>query len=171
MDFMITRLKPWPDQLHVQPVTAPRDVIMGRLDVEADEMWSCVKQKPNKPWVWLAMDQQTRQSIAVHIGDRSHDSAKQLWGTLPAVYRAQATFSTDQYEVYTGVIPTAQHKVITKKARRTHPSERFNNTLRQRVSRLVRDTLAFSKKLANHLGAIKYFICHYNLTRAAALPV
>jgi dihydroflavonol-4-reductase len=48
-------------------------------------------------------------------------------------------------------------------------STRPNNTLRQRVSRLVRDTLAFSKKLANHIGAIKYFICHYNLTRAAAL--
>jgi hypothetical protein len=39
---------------------------------------------------------------------------------------------------------------------------------RQRVSRLVRDALSFSKKLANHIGAIKLFICHYNLTRAAA---
>jgi IS1 family transposase len=48
--------------------------------------------------------------------------------------------------------------------------ERFNNTLRQRVSRLVRSTLAFSKKVENHIGAIRYFICHYNLTRAA-LPV
>jgi IS1 transposase len=47
--------------------------------------------------------------------------------------------------------------------------KRFNNTLRQRVSRLVRETVSFSKKLANHIGAIKYFICHYNLTRAAAL--
>jgi len=27
--------------------------------------------------------------------------------------------------------------------------------MRQRVSRLVRDALSFSKKLANHLGAIK----------------
>jgi hypothetical protein len=44
--------------------------------------------------------------------------------------------------------------------------------LRQRVARLVRETLSFSKKLAHHIGAIKYFICHYNLTRttAAALP-
>lgn len=32
-------------------------------------------------------------------------------------------------------------------------------------------TLAFSKNLANDIGAIKYFICHYNLTKAAALPV
>jgi hypothetical protein len=31
--------------------------------------------------------------------------------------------------------------------------------------------LGFSKKLANHIWAIKYFICHYNLTRAVALPV
>jgi hypothetical protein len=28
--------------------------------------------------------------------------------------------------------------------------------------------LSFSKKLANHIGAIKLFICHYNLTRVAA---
>jgi insertion element IS1 protein InsB len=53
-------------------------------------------------------------------------------------------------------------------ARKTNHFERFNNTLRQRVSRLVREALSFSKKLAHHMGAIKLFICHYNLTRAAA---
>ena len=52
-----------------------------------------------------------------------------------------------------------------------HFIERFNNTLRQRLSRLVRELLSFSKILANHIGALRYFICHYNLTRAAALPV
>jgi hypothetical protein len=35
----------------------------------------------------------------------------------------------------------------------------------------VRDALSFSKKLAYHIGAIKIFICHYNLAHAAALPV
>jgi len=40
--------------------------------------------------------------------------------------------------------------------------ERFNCTLRQRASRLVRKALSFSKSLANHIGAIKYFICDYN---------
>ncbi len=74
---------------------------------------------------------------------------------------------------YTGVIPAERHKAITKKARKTNHIERFNNTLRQRVSRLVRETLASSQKLVNHIGAVKYFICHDNLTRAtaAALPV
>ena len=40
--------------------------------------------------------------------------------------------------------------------------ERFNNTLRQRVGRLVRRSLSFSKKLSNHLGAIWDFIHYYN---------
>jgi IS1 transposase len=62
------------------------------------------------------------------------------------------------------VIPAAQHRAISKLARKTNHLERFNNTLRQRVSRLVREALSFSKKLANHIGAIKLFICHYNPT-------
>ena len=41
----------------------------------------------------------------------------------------------------------------------------YGNALRQRVFRLVRDSLAFSKKLDNHIGAIAYFICHYNLAK------
>ncbi len=34
--------------------------------------------------------------------------------------------------------------------------------LRQRISRLVRKTLSFSKKLENHIGAIWMFIHDYN---------
>ena len=115
------------------------------------------------------MDRATRQIIAFHVGDRSRQSAEQLWANLPAVYREQATFYTDQYVAYEGEIPAERHKAITKKARLTNHIERFNNTLRQRVSRLVRATLSFSKKVQNHVGAIRHFICHYNLIRAAAL--
>jgi IS1 transposase len=86
------------------------------------------------------------------------------------VYQEQATFYTDQYAVYTGVIPSAQHRPLSKLARKTNHVERFNCALRQRVSRLVRATLSFSKNLSNHIGAIKYFICAYNLTKCAALP-
>ena len=91
-------------------------------------------------------------------------------GRTGAAQKAQALFSTDGYEVYKGVIPPAQHRAITKLVRKTNHVARFNCTLRQRVSRLVRATLSFSKKLANHIGAIKYFICDYSLTRGAALP-
>ena len=134
-------------------------------------MWSFVGKRANKQWIWIAMDANTRQVIAFHVGDRSRESAKELWANIPVAYREQARFHTDQYEAYKGVIPPERHHAITKQARKTNHIERFNNTLRQRLSRLVRETLSFSKKLANHIGAIRYFICHYNLTRAAALPV
>ena len=70
------------------------------------------------------------------------------------------------WQAYEGVILENQHQVIKKQKRITNHIERFNCTLRQRVSRLVRKSLSFSKKLANHIGAVKYFICHYNLEKA-----
>jgi insertion element IS1 protein InsB len=60
---------------------------------------------------------------------------------------------------------------VTKKARKTNHGEGFNNTLRPRASPLVRETLSFSKQLANHTGAIKSFICRNHLAKVAALPV
>lgn len=167
LGFLVTCFEALPDHLNVRPVSCNQDIVIQRLEVEADEMASFVQKKENKQWIWLAMDAKTRQIIAFHVGDRSRKSFKTLWAMIPKVYRQHATFYTDQYVVYKGVIPAAQHYPIGKLARKTNHIERFNNTLRQRVSRLVRSTLSFSKKLDNHIGAIKYFICHYNLTKAA----
>jgi insertion element IS1 protein InsB len=130
-----------------------------------------LKGLANTPWGWLAMATQPRPSMAVHGGDRRHESAQQLWAHLPAVSRAQATVSTDPETVSSGIMPVAQHQAITQHARHTNSMERCNNTLRQRVCRLVRAPLACSNKLGNHLGAIQYFICHYTLPRAVALLV
>ncbi len=171
LHFMVERFAFCPDHLHVQLPFNPTGVLIQRLEAEADEMWSFVGKKANKQWLWMALDAKTRQIIAFHIGDRSRASGAQLWAKIPEVYQQRATFYTDLYEVYKGVIPPTQHKAITKLARKTNHVERFNNTLRQRMSRLGRDTLSFSKKLANHVGAIKFFICHYNLAKAAALPM
>jgi insertion element IS1 protein InsB len=168
---MVECLTACPDDLHAQLPAHPTAVVLSRLEAAADEMWSVVQKKANKQWMWIAMDATTRQIIAFHVGDRIRESGKELWANIPTVYREQATFHTDQYAVYKGLIPAEQHTAITKHTRKTHHIERFKNTLRQRVSRLVRETLSFSKTLANHIGAIKYFICHYNLTRRGALPV
>ena len=70
--------------------------------------------------------------------------------------------------VYEGVIPAAQPRTSNELARQSNHLERFNNTLRQRVSRVVREALSFSKPRANHIGAMKLVICHYHRTRAAA---
>jgi insertion element IS1 protein InsB len=169
LGFLVQCVEALPDHLHIEPVTCHGNVMIRRLEGEADEMSSFVQKKANKQWIWLAMDAKNRQVIAFHVGDRSRRSAKRLWAKIPEAYRQHATFYTDRYAVYEGVIPAAQHRAISKLARQTNHIERFNNTLRQRVSRLVREALSFSKKLANHIGAIKLFICHYNLAKAPAL--
>jgi insertion element IS1 protein InsB len=168
LGFLVQCFEALPDHLHVEPLTCHQNVMIQRLAVEADEMSSLVQKKANKLWIWLATDAKTRQVMAFHVGDRSRESAKHLWAKIPRACRRHATFYTDQYVVYEGVIPAAQHRAISQLARTTNHIERFNNTLRQRVSRLACDALSFSKKLAHHIGAIKLFICHYNLTRAAA---
>jgi IS1 family transposase len=78
--------------------------MIQRLEVEADEMASFIQKKANKQWIWIAMDATSRQVIAFHVGDRSRKSAQQLWSKIPLAYRQHATFYTDQYVVYEGVI-------------------------------------------------------------------
>jgi IS1 family transposase len=155
-----------PTDLNFQAITNNNTTVAHcSFDVEADEMWSFVNNKENKQWIWIALDVNTRQVIAFHVGSRDRDAARALWNKIPERYRQQADFYTDLYEPYVGVIPDKQHHRVIKQSGLTNHIERFNCTLRQRVSRLVRKSLAFSKKLANHIGAIAYFICHYNLTK------
>jgi insertion element IS1 protein InsB len=134
----------------------------GKLRVQMDELWSFVDRKGNKQWVWLAMDADTREIIGCHIGDRSRASALALWQSLPPVYRQCAQVYTDYWEAYETVIPSQRHCAVGKESGLTSYIERLNNTLRQRIARLVRKTLSFSKKLENHIGAIWMFIHAYN---------
>ncbi|HEV8716084.1 MAG TPA: hypothetical protein VGX03_25065 [Candidatus Binatia bacterium] len=79
-------------------------------------------------------------------------------------------FSTDQYETCKGVTPSAQHRAVSKLARKTNPAECFHCMLRRRVARLAQAALSFSKKLTNRIGAIRYFVCDSRRVRATALP-
>lgn len=134
----------------------------GKLIIQCDELWSYVQNKENQKWVWLALDLETREIVGFYVGDRSQKSAEKLWESLPPVYRQCAVCYTDFWQAYECVFPTTRHKPVSKNSGKTSHIERFNNTLRQRVSRLVRKTLSFSKKLDNHVGALLYFIHDYN---------
>ena len=135
--------------------------------MQCDELWSFVDHKGNKQWVWLALDAETREIIGLHVGDRSAQSAEALWNSLPALYRQCAVFYTDDWQAYQGVLPRTRHRVVSKDSGQTSYIERFNNSLRQRVSRFVRRSLAFSKSLRNHIGLLWNFVHHYN----ASLPL
>ena len=166
LGFMVDLYDQLPDDLNLQAKAEAEELMIYTLKSEVDEMLSFVSEKANKQWIWIAMDRGSRQIIAFHVGDRSRVSALALWKSIPECYRQHAMFYTDGCQAYVGVIPAKQHRVVKKQKRLTNHIERFNCTLRQRVSRLVRKSLSFSKKLANHIGAIKYFICHYNLEKA-----
>lgn len=157
--FMKSLYKELPNDLNVK-IKGHNKILLFRLESEVDEMWSYVGKKKNKQWIWLAIDPKAKQIVGFYVGDRSKESAQKLFNSLPQEYRENAHFYSDDYASYKGVIPEKRHTISKG---RTNHIERFNCTLRQRVSRLVRKTLSFSKCLDNHIGAIKYFICDYNL--------
>ena len=146
-------------------VVAPSAAEIELFCVEADELWSFVGKRENKRWVWLILERRTRQIIALHLGDRSQDSAIALWAKVPPEIKAQALVLTDCWDAYGLAIPSNQHVACEKQSGQVSLVERFNCTLRQRVSRLVRKSLSFSKSDWFHEEAIKYFIAHYNLER------
>lgn len=145
-----------PQRVHVLPKARQR------LNVQMDELWSFVDDKGNEQWVWLALDRDTREIVGCYIGNRSGEAASALWDSLPSVYRQCAVFYTDQYVAYPVALPRTRHQAVGKETGLTSYIERFNNTLRQRVSRLVRKTLSFSKNVDNHKAAIWNFIHDYN---------
>ncbi len=72
-----------------------------------------------------------------------------------------AVADTEFLDLYKTVIHSKCHYAIGKETVQTNHIERLNNPLRQRISRLVRQSLSFSKKMDNHIGAIWYFIHNY----------
>ena len=141
----------------------PRAADIEIFCLEADELWSFVAKRENKRWIWLILERRSRQIIAFHIGDRSRNSALALWAKVPLPIKAQALVLTDCWDAYALAIPANQHVACQKQSGQVSLIERFNCTLRQRVSRLVRKSLSFSKSDWFHEEAIKYFIAHYNL--------
>lgn len=134
----------------------------GRLTIACDEMWSFVESKKYKVWIWLAKDIDTKEIVGMYAGSRDREGAQGLWNSLPEIYQQYAVSYTDFWSAYEEVFPTERHCAVGKDSGKTSTIESFNCTMRQRISRLVRKTLSFSKKLANHIGAIWYFIHHYN---------
>jgi len=137
----------------------PEDVL------ELDELWSFVQCKASACWVWVALCRRTRQVVSWFAGDRSADSCRQLWAGIPEAYRAAHTYS-DFWQAYQGVFGE-NHQSVGKETGQTAHIERWNNTLRQRLARFVRKSLAFSKNNEFHHIALQLFIHEYNLARAS----
>src|SRR5512134_839353 len=56
LSFVVDCYEAAPDDLNIHLPEQPDQVIVQRLEVEADETWSFVAKKTNKQWLWLALD-------------------------------------------------------------------------------------------------------------------
>ena len=114
------------------------------------------------------MCRRTRQIVAFVIGDHSARTCAKLWAKLPESYQRCHSFS-DLWEAYAKVFPKETHRSVGKGSGETNHMERWNNTLRQRLARYTRKTLAFSKSDDMHQLVTKCFIFDYNLERRKAI--
>lgn len=128
--------------------------------LEADELFTFVQTKARPIRLWLVLCRRTRQILSFFLGDGSIDSCKRLWRKLPYEYPRCRSFS-DFWRAY-NCVPAATHRSVGKDTGQTAHVERLNNTLRQRLSRLVRKTLSFSKKEYMLNLHVKLFAVHYN---------
>ncbi len=148
------------------PDTLVEPVAPEAVELELDELWSFVRHKQNRRWVWLALCKRTRQVVACVIGGRGEATCKLLWNAVPESYKQGVCYS-DFWRAYSAVLPAEQHQAVGKVTGLTNHVERFNCTLRQRLSRFVRKTLSFSKSDQMHLICLHLFLVRYNLERAA----
>jgi len=131
------------------------------VELELDEMWSFVQCKINKRWIWLALSKPTKQVVACVIGGRGIETCKLLWRNVPRSFKQGICF-TDFWQAYQAVIPDEQHQAVGKDSGLTAHIERFNNTIRQRLARFVRQSLSFSKSDQMHLNCLFLFLHRYN---------
>jgi IS1 family transposase len=108
------------------------------------------------------MCRRTRQIVSFALGARSDQTGRRLWNRVPWEYRQCLTY-TDVWETWQNVLPEESHLAVGKETGETNHMEWWGNTLRQRLTRFVRKTLAFSKSEAFHHMVTKWFITEYKL--------
>ena len=144
---------------------APRAVAVtdkpeGRLAIERGGLWPFAGGKDCKARGRLAVDRDARERIGLFTGGR--DRAGGLRDSPPPVYRQSAAARADFRASCNEIFPENRRRTVGKETGKTNRVERLNCAFRRRISRLAGETPSFSKKLENHIGAIRFFIHRYN---------
>lgn len=115
-------------------------------------MWSFVGNKKQQRWLWYAWEPRLKRIIAHAFGNRSKKTLRKLLGLLSGFN--VAFWCTDNFSAYE-LLPGKKH--ITGKLY-TQRIERENLNLRNRLKRLNRKTLGYSKSAERHDKIIGTFI-------------
>jgi insertion element IS1 protein InsB len=138
--------------------------------LELDELWTFVLRKADDVWIWIALCRQSRQVVAFVVGDRSEATCRRLWAAIPEAYRSAICYS-DFWAAYAAVVPSSLHRPVGKESGKRRMWNAWANTLRQRLGRLVRKTLSFSKATVMLVLTLQLFIHRYNQECAAILRI
>ena len=136
--------------------------------IEFDELCGFCQKKKNKQWIWAAFSRNTRQIVAYVIGDRSEITFRRLIRKIPIEYLKCQSFS-DYWKSYAILKAKGNHQQVGKESGQTNHIERYWATLRARITRYVRKSLSFSRKLKYHHLVTKLFIIDYNQNCASTL--
>lgn len=116
-------------------------------------MWSFVDSKKNEIYIWLAIDRNSRKIVGCFVRDRTRKSARQLWASLPEIYKQWHIAYTDFWQAYKTVIPHERHRSVGKQTGQTNHIERLNNTNRATgFSTRKRKSIIFQKAQQSHWG-------------------
>ena len=131
--------------------------------LELDELWSFVEKKdPGSAGCGLPFAGAPAKSSPTPLATAAGQGAQSLREHVPEDYRRRATRS-DFWLAYEAAFPQRTHRFCGKEEGETNHAERFFGTIRARLSRLVRQSYSFSKRVERHLEAIHLFITGYNL--------
>jgi insertion element IS1 protein InsB len=92
--------------------------------LELDEMWTFVRKKDFKMWLWIVLCRETRQIVAYFLGDRSEASCRQLWDKVPPHFKGGICYS-DFWTAYQTVLEKEQHLPVGKETGQTAHVERW----------------------------------------------
>ena len=115
------------------------------LVCEMDEQWSYVGNKSQQRWLWYAWSPHFKRVFAYALGPRADATLKTL---LTRVEECNfRLFCTDHWGAYDRLLPEDKH-LVSKKF--TQSIERQNLNFRNRIKRLQRKTIGFSKSVELH---------------------
>src|SRR5262244_3378190 len=145
-----------PEQVEVEIWRADELEVRRGLSSELDEMWSFVQAKAHPRWLWHAIDHHTGQVLAYVFGRRKDAVFLKLQALLEPF--GITKYYTDGWGAYERHIEAEKHHVGKEHMQRIE-SKPIN--LRTRITRLVRQTICFSKTTTMHDLVIGLFINRY----------
>ena len=88
-------------------------VPINAIDIELDEMWSFMEKKSNQRWLWLAIDHNTRDTVAFVFGKRKDEVFLELKKLLEPFNIKK--YYTDNWGSYSKNLDKDKHEIGKKK--------------------------------------------------------